>query len=208
MNRTARLSAALLIVSLLAGCGAQAVTPPMAGATRSSASFGARAVIEGQADRLIADYKAVQGSDEAAIAKRLDLIDQLGASDSDHAVSFLESEYNKLDAYPLAQREAAAEAITDSLGALDTYDEAADEAIIKAGPGATEAQATAYAEAMARRSRHKGLMYWVQHPIKATGASLKKLWQFLTGSKPKPKKKRKPRPAPVDPAPIDPSAPY
>lgn len=202
-----RASAALLVAAMLAGCGSQGLAPQATSATLIAAQKAFRAASAPASavdvDKLIAEFKGIQGYDEAAMTRRVALMTQLADTDDDRAMAFLQAEYENLSAYPEAVRASFEPKLAEAIDALDTYDEALDEPVIAMGAGTTTAQAEDYAEAMARRKRHKGLLYWLGTPFRWIGNGLR----WLVGAKPKKKKKRrKPRPQP-DPGYPDPAYP-
>ncbi|MEB3220457.1 MAG: hypothetical protein VKS61_00115 [Candidatus Sericytochromatia bacterium] len=203
-----RLTASLLLVALLSGCGAQGLAPARATAVASRVSRAAAAEAA-EVTRLIGSYKAIQGHDEAAMAKRAELLAKLADTDDDKAVALLQAEYTGLAQVPEAQRGALEAQLIDALDGLDTYDEALDEPVIAAGPGTTAEQQKAYADAMARKKRRKGLVYWLTSPFRWVGDGLKWLGDRLAGKK---KTKRKKRRKPAQPTypdyPSYPSDPY
>lgn len=197
-----RASAALLVAAMLAGCGAQAISPAGTATLQRSAQAASAAAID--VDKLISEFKGLQGFDEEAMKRRAAIVAQLGDTDDDRAMAFLQAEYENLASYPEALRPAFEVKLVEAIDALDTYEEALDEPIIAAGPGTPGTmQAAAYMDALARRKRKKGLGYWLTAPFRWVGNGLR----WLVGMKPKkkPKKRRKPRPDPGYPS--DPSYP-
>jgi hypothetical protein len=200
-----RLTASLLLVAVLSGCGAQGLTPARATAVAARVSRAAAAETA-HVTKLIADYKAIAGHDAAAMARRGEVLAQLGDTDDDKAVALVQAEYGKLSEVPESHRAAFEAQLIDTLDALDTYDAALDDAAIAAGPGATAEQQKAYADAMARKKRRKGLVYWLTSPFRWVGDGLKWLGDRLAGKK---KSKRKKRRKPAQPTyPDYPSDPY
>jgi hypothetical protein len=199
-----RASAALVAAAMLAGCGAQAIAPTGASAALQRTIQAASAVAV-DVDELIAEFKALEGFGADAMKRRAAIVAQLGDSDDDEAMAFLQAEYENLAAYPEAVRPPFEMSLVTAIDALDTYDESLDEPIIAEGPGAAGSlQEAAYLDAMARKKRKKGLGYWLSAPFRWVGNGLR----WLVGAKPKKKKKRrKPRPKPDPGYPTDPSVP-
>jgi hypothetical protein len=197
MTSLFRLSAAVLVATMLAGCGAQGLAP--VAAQQKSLVAAATMSVDPNVEKMIKDFKAIAGYDDAAMAKRAILIATLGDSDSDLAMQFLEDQYNHLGDYPAAVRDSFEAKLGDALEALDTYDEEIDEEAIAKGPGTGLVQAEAYYDAMTRRKRHKGFVGWVSN-------GWKKFWAGLTGKKPRKKRHRRPTPAPSYPS--DPTGGY
>ncbi|MEB3329570.1 MAG: hypothetical protein VKQ33_10095 [Candidatus Sericytochromatia bacterium] len=203
-----RLTASLLLVALLSGCGAQGLAPARATAVAATVSRAAAAEAA-QVTKLIAAYQAIVGHDAAALAQRGDLLVRLGDTDDDRAVALVQSEYAALAQVPEAHRAALEAQLIDALDGLDTYDPALDDPIIAAGPGTTAEQQKAYADAMARRKRRKGLVYWLTSPFRWAGDGLKWLGDRLAGKKKSKRKKRRKKPKPTYPDyPSYPSDPY
>ena len=198
-----RASAALLTAAMLAGCGAQASS--LAGTPAIQRAVQAASAQAIDVDKLIADFQAVQGFDDEAMQRRSAIVAQLGDTDDDRAMAFLQAEYENLTAYPEAVRPALERRLVEAIEALDTYEEALDEPLIAAGAGAPGSlQEAAYLDAQARKKRKKGLAHWVTAPFRWIGNGLR----WLVGIKPKKKKKRrKPRPKPT-PTPDYPADPY
>lgn len=194
MNKLWKVAAGAMALGLLAGCGASARLPVAANsAVRSGFDASAKLATSPEAEKLIAEYKQVVGSDEAAMAKRIQLALALGLTDTDSALAFLKGQAKALAEAPEAGRAALENAIAEAIDALDTYDAELDEPILAAGPGASgTAQATAYAEAMRRKKRHIGLVEWIVTPFKWVGAGLANLGDALKGKKPRKKRRRKP----------------
>lgn len=191
-----RTTASVLLVALLAGCGAQGLAPAPA-ATQKSLVSAAMMSVDPNVQKLIADYNSINGFDESAMARRSAIVAALGESDSDLAMNFLQKEYDRLGSLPENVRATFETKLGDALTALDTYDPALDDAAIAAGPGTTLEQAETYYDAMTRSRRHKGFFAWLK-----TG--LRNFWRGLTGRKPI--KKRRRRPTPSTPSyPTDPS---
>ena len=206
-----RPAAVLLLATLLAGCGAQTAVPlgtPVAALATQSLMTEANAEAaplsslgapdptafpdgDAQANQLIAQFQAIQGSDDAAMAQREKLVGQLGDTDSDVAVTFLENEEANLANYPDTARDAYEQTLLDALDALDSYSQPDDDPAIQAGPGSSDVTAMAYRQAKARKRRHKGMLYWSLHPVKAVGHMFKGFWQGLVG-KPKSHRTRRP----------------
>lgn len=197
MTRFYRASAALLVAAMLAGCGAKGLAPVSAQAKTLAAQ--AVMAVDPNVEKMIADFKAIQGYDDAAMNKRALLVNALGDSDSDLALQFLEDQYNHLGDYPANVRDGFEAKLGDALEALDTYDEELDEEAITEGPGSNLVQAEAYYDAMTRKKRHKGFIGWVS-------SGWKKFWAGLTGKKTKKKRHRRPTPAPSYPS--DPTGGY
>ena len=199
-----RASAALVALAMLSGCGAQAISQAGTAAVQRQAQAASAAV---DVDKLIADFKAVEGFDDAAMKRRAGIVAQLGDTDDDRAMAFLQAEYENLASYPEAVRPGFEARLVEAIDALDTYDEALDEALIAAGAGASGSiQEAAFLDAMARKKRKKGLGHWLTAPFRWVGNGLR----WLVGAKPaKKKKRRKPRPKPApDPGyPADPAYP-
>lgn len=205
MQKHFRLAGALVVASILAGCGAQA----NALATRATVQRAAQAAtvfaLEIDVDKLIADFKAIKGFDEPAMKERAKFAAMLGDTDDDRSLAFLQAEYENLTAYPEAVRPAFEQVLAEAIDALDTYDAALDEPIIAAGSGESEVSAAAYRDALARKKRKKSIGSWLAKPFVWLGNGLK--W-LITGKKPAKKKKRKkPRPAPTPDYPSDPAYP-
>ncbi len=192
-----RASAALLVAAMVTGCGAQAMSPAGTATIHRSAQAASAAAID--VDKLIADFKAIQGFDEEAMKRRQAIVAQLGDTDDDRAMAFLQAEYENLASYPETVRPTFELKLVEAIDALDTYDEALDEALIAAGTGTKGSiQEAAFMDAMARRKRKKSLGYWLTAPFRWVGSGLR----WLVGAKPKkkPKKRRKPRPDPGYPS--------
>src|SRR3954463_10210642 len=98
MTSLFRLSAAVLVAAMMAGCGAQGLAP--VAAQQKSLVAAATMSVDPQVEKTIADFKAITGYDDQAMAKRATLIAILGDSDSDLAMSFLEDQYNRIGEYP------------------------------------------------------------------------------------------------------------
>ncbi|MDB5098849.1 MAG: hypothetical protein JWM80_3270 [Cyanobacteria bacterium RYN_339] len=194
MTSLFRLSASVLVAAMLAGCGAQGLAP--VAAQQKSLAVAATMSVDPGVEKLIADFKAIAGYDDQAMAKRATIIATLGESDSDLAMQFLEDQYNRLGEYPEAVRAGWETKLGDAMVSLDTYDEELDEEAISEGPGSNLVQAEAYYDAMTRRKRHKGFVGWVSN-------GWHKFWAGLTGKKLKKKRRRRPTPAPSYPS--DPS---
>jgi hypothetical protein len=200
-----RLTASLLLVALLSGCGAQGLTPARATAVATRVSRAAAAEAA-EVTKLIAAYNAIAGHDEAAMARRGELLAKLADTDDDKAVALVQAEYAKLSEVPEGHRAAFEAQLIDALDGLDTYDPALDDAIIAAGPGASAEQQKAFADAMARKKRRKGLIYWLTSPFRWVGDGFKWLGDRLAGKK---KTKRRKRRKPSKPTyPDYPSDPY
>lgn len=191
-----RASAALLAVAMLAGCGAQAISPAGAASIQRNVQAASAAAVD--VDKLIGEFKAIEGFEDAAMKRRAFLVLQLGDTDDDRAMAFLQAEYENLPSYPEAVRVGFEAKLVEAIDALDTYDEALDEPILAAGAGTVGSlQEAAYMDALARKKRKKGLGHWLTAPFRWVGNGLR----WLVGAKPKKKKKRrKPRPSPA-PAP-------
>ena len=209
MKSTFRLAGAFVIASVLAGCGAQAnALATRAPAPRQAESVSAFA-LDVDVDKLIADFKGIVGFEPDAMKRRAELVARLGDTDDDRALVFLQAEYENLSAYPEPLRPAFELQLVQAIDALDTYDAALDEPIIAAGAGTTAIEAASYSDALSRRRRKKGILYWVTSPFRWFGNGLR--W-LVTGKKPTTRRKRRrPRPTPgypTDPSyPIDPSYP-
>lgn len=209
MRQVWKVAAGAMALALLAGCGAGARLPiaPVS-AAKNSFDAAAKLATSPEAEKLIAEYQKVSGSDEAAMAKRIELAKALGLTDTDAALAFLKGQAKGLSAAPEAGRAALENAIAEAIDTLDTYDAELDEPILAAGPGATgTAQATAYAEAMRRKKRHIGLVEWVVTPFKWVGSGLEMLFNGLTGKKPRKKRRRKPSTPSYDVPSYDPMTP-
>lgn len=200
-----RLAGVLVVASVLAGCGAQAnALATRASAPRQAESASAFALAV-DVDKLIADFKAIEGFEAPAMQRRAELVAMLGDTDDDRAVAFLQAEYENLAAYPEKLRPAFELQLVEAINALDTYEAALDEPLIAAGSGSTAIEAAAYRDALARKTRKKGIIHWVTTPFRWLGNGLK--W-LITGKKPTKKKKRKkPRPTPTPDYPTDPAYP-
>lgn len=202
-HRLHRASAALLLAAMLTGCGAQAIAPAGAASVQRVVSAASAAAID--VDKLITEFKAIDGFEADAMKRRAAIVAQLGDTDDDRAMAFLQAEYENLGAYPDAVRPTFEMNLVAAIDALDTYDEMLDEPLIAAGPGAVGSlQEAAYLDAMARKKRKKGLGHWLTAPFRWVGNGLR----WLVGMKPKkPKKRRKPRPKPDPGYPTDPAYP-
>ena len=190
-----RAAGALVVASILTGCGAQASA--LAGRATVQRTIEAASAAPIDVDKLITDFKAIQAFDEPAMKLRSELVTQLGDTDDDRAVAFLQAEYENLTAYPEPVRPAFELKLMEAIAALDTYEEALDEPIIAAGPGTTAIEAAAYRDALARKRRKNGIIYWLSTPFRWIGNGFK--WLFSGGKSKKRKKRRKPRPDPSYP---------
>lgn len=124
MSPFTRVTAAVLLGAMLAGCGVDASTPrPTAAAARSEAiAAQAAASKDAQAKKLIASYQGVKGATAAAIKRRLALIDKIGETDSDAAAAFLAGELDRVDAEPEPVQDKLIPAIVSALAELDEVD--------------------------------------------------------------------------------------
>ncbi len=205
MQNVFRLAGALVAASILAGCGAQASSLAGRAPVQRTAQAATAYALEIDVDKLIADFKAIQGFDEAAMKERAKVAAMLGDTDDDRSLAFLQAEYENLTAYPEQVRPAFELVLAEAIDALDTYDAALDEPIITAGAGESLVEAAAYRDAMARKKRKKSILSWLTAPFRWVGNGLK--W-LITGKKPAKKKKRKkPRPTPTPDYPTDPAVP-
>lgn len=118
MPRLSRLTAAVLVGAMLAGCGVNATPAKTAQAARTEA-VAAQSAKETAAARLIASYKGVKGQTAAATKQRLTLVDKLGETDSDAAATFLAYELERVDAEPEAVQDKLIPAIVSALAELD-----------------------------------------------------------------------------------------
>lgn len=147
MPRLTRLTAAVLVGAVLAGCGVNASPARTPQAVRNEVVSAQAAAKDASATRLIASYKAVTGQTAAATKRRLELIDKLGETDSDAAAAFLAAELERVDAQPEAVQDKLLPAIVSALAELDEdavaprqHHETADGDDAVIGAGQTEAK--------------------------------------------------------------------
>lgn len=124
MPRLTRLTAAVLLGAMLAGCGANATPARTASTVRAEAVAAQAASKDAQAKKLIATYQDVKGQTAAAMKRRVELIDKIGETDSDAAAAFLASELERVDGQPEAVQDKLIPAIVSALAELDEYDTA------------------------------------------------------------------------------------
>jgi hypothetical protein len=119
MPRLTRLTAAVLLGAVLAGCGSDATPARTGQAVRSEAVAAQAASKDAAAKRLIDSYKKVKGQTAAATKQRLAVIDKLGETDSDAAATFLLLELDRIDAEPEAVQDKLVPGVVAALAELD-----------------------------------------------------------------------------------------
>ncbi|MEB3196600.1 MAG: hypothetical protein VKP62_05290, partial [Candidatus Sericytochromatia bacterium] len=97
-----RLTATILLTSLLTGCGVQALAPAPTLAPRPLSRAASAAMPD--VARLVTELQAVTGFDAAAMRKRAELLALLGDTDDDRAVEAIQAEYDRLDRVPANAR--------------------------------------------------------------------------------------------------------
>lgn len=192
---------ALLVASLLAGCGA----PMMASmqATQNVQASSLAASKNQQATSLINKFKAIKGYSRTAMALRARIVDELSDTDSDRAAEFLMAEHDHIKTqYPSASQRTFQKAVLDAMINLDAYDETSDRKAARSlGLSDVAANTEVEMSAQAHRSRHMGFIRWATEPLRWVDDAIRWFLGVVNGPH---KKKPKPAPAP-DPGPsVDP----